>query len=70
MEKKFSGKIWRFGNDIDTDTNYPREKEVRSRIEMKCKKYAFELLKPAIWLNSPAGRYPGSRYQLWLRFQP
>lgn len=23
MEKKFSGKIWKFGNDIDTDTIIP-----------------------------------------------
>lgn len=31
MEKKFSGKIWKFGNDIDTDTIIPG-KEVLSRI--------------------------------------
>ena len=45
MEKKFSGKIWKFGNDIDTDTIIPGKRgTIPDRNEMK--KYAFELLKP------------------------
>ena len=44
MEKKFSGKIWKFGNDIDTDTIIPGKRgTIPDRNEMK--KYAFELLK-------------------------
>ena len=43
MEKKFSGKIWKFGNDIDTDTIIPGKRgTIPDRNEMK--KYAFELL--------------------------
>lgn len=45
MEKKFSGKICKFGNDIDTDTIIPGKRgTIPDRNEMK--KYAFELLKP------------------------
>lgn len=45
MEKKFSGKIWKFGNDIDTDTIIPGKRgTIPDRNEMK--KYVFELLKP------------------------
>ncbi len=45
MEKVFSGKIWKFGDDIDTDTIIPgRRGTIPSIDEMK--KYAFELLKP------------------------
>lgn len=45
MEKKFSGKIWKFGNDIDTDAIIPGKRgTIPDRNEMK--KYAFELLKP------------------------
>ena len=45
MEKKFSGKIWKFGNDIDTDTMIPGNRgTIPDRNEMN--KYAFELLKP------------------------
>lgn len=69
MEKKFSGKIWKFGNDIDTDTIIPGKRgTIPDRNEMK--KYAFEAVKTGIWLNSPAGRHPGGRNQLWLWFQP
>ena len=47
MEKKFSGKIWKFGNDIDTDTIIPGKRgTIPDRNEMK--KYAFELLKPDV----------------------
>lgn len=45
MEKKFSGKIWKFGNDIDTDTIIPGKRGTIPTIE-EMKKYAFELLKP------------------------
>lgn len=45
MEKKFSGKIWSFGNDIDTDTIIPGKRGTIPTIE-EMKKYAFELLKP------------------------
>ena len=45
VEKKFSGKIWKFGNDIDTDTIiHGKRGTIPDRNEMK--KYAFELLKP------------------------
>lgn len=45
MEKKFSGKIWKFGNDIDTDTIIPGKRGTIPDIQ-EMKKYAFELLKP------------------------
>ncbi len=45
MEKKFSGKIWKFGDDIDTDTIIPGKRGTIPTIE-EMKKYAFELLKP------------------------
>lgn len=45
MDKKFSGKIWKFGNDIDTDTIIPGKRGTIPTIE-EMKKYAFELLKP------------------------
>ena len=45
MEKVFSGKIWKFGNDIDTDTIIPGKRGTIPTIE-EMKKYAFELLKP------------------------
>lgn len=45
MEKVFSGKIWKFGDDIDTDTIIPGKRAtIPDTVEMK--KYAFELLKP------------------------
>lgn len=45
MEKEFKGKIWKFGNDIDTDTIIPGKRGTIPTIE-EMKKYAFELLKP------------------------
>lgn len=45
MEKTFSGRIWKFGNDIDTDTIIPGKRGTIPTIE-EMKKYAFELLKP------------------------
>lgn len=45
MEKEFKGKIWKFGNDIDTDTIIPGKRGTIPDIE-EMKKYAFELLKP------------------------
>lgn len=45
MKKNFSGKIWRFGDDIDTDTIIPGKRGTIPTIE-EMKKYAFELLKP------------------------
>lgn len=45
MDKKFSGKLWKFGNDIDTDTIIPGKRGTIPTIE-EMKKYAFELLKP------------------------
>lgn len=45
MEKKFSGRIWKFGDDIDTDTIIPGKRGTIPTIE-EMKKYAFELLKP------------------------
>ena len=45
MEKIFSGKIWKFGDDIDTDTIIPGKRGTIPTIE-EMKKYAFELLKP------------------------
>lgn len=45
MEKKFSGKIWKFGDDIDTDTIIPGKRGTIPTID-EMKKYAFELLKP------------------------
>lgn len=45
MEKEFKGKIWKFGDDIDTDTIIPGKRGTIPTIE-EMKKYAFELLKP------------------------
>ena len=45
MDKVFNGKIWKFGNDIDTDTIIPGKRGTIPTIE-EMKKYAFELLKP------------------------
>lgn len=45
MEMNFSGKVWLFGNDIDTDTIIPGRRGTIPTIE-EMKKYAFELLKP------------------------
>lgn len=45
METVFKGKIWKFGNDIDTDTIIPGKRGTIPTIE-EMKKYAFELLKP------------------------
>ncbi|MBO7422231.1 MAG: 3-isopropylmalate dehydratase, partial [Oscillospiraceae bacterium] len=45
MEKIFNGKIWKFGNDIDTDTIIPGKRGTIPTLE-EMKKYAFELLKP------------------------
>lgn len=54
MEKKFSGKIWKFGNDIDTDTIIPGKRGTIPTIE-EMKKYAFELLKPEFGATVQAG---------------
>ncbi len=54
MEKIFSGKIWKFGNDIDTDTIIPGKRAtIPDNEEMK--KYAFELLKPEFGSTVRAG---------------
>ncbi|HEY9575104.1 MAG TPA: aconitase/3-isopropylmalate dehydratase large subunit family protein [Lachnospiraceae bacterium] len=54
MEKKFSGKIWKFGDDIDTDTIIPGKRGTIPSIE-EMKKYAFELLKPEFASTVQAG---------------
>lgn len=54
MEKKFSGKIWKFGDDIDTDTIIPGKRGTIPTIE-EMKKYAFELLKPEFGSAVQAG---------------
>lgn len=45
MDTVFTGKVWKFGNDIDTDTIIPGKRGTIPTIE-EMKKYAFELLKP------------------------
>ncbi len=45
MDKIFSGRIWKFGDDIDTDTIIPGKRGTIPTID-EMKKYAFELLKP------------------------
>jgi len=54
MDKKFSGKIWKFGDDIDTDTIIPGKRGTIPTIE-EMKKYAFELLKPEFGSTVQAG---------------
>jgi len=54
MEKKFNGKIWKFGDDIDTDTIIPGKRGTIPTIE-EMKKYAFELLKPEFGSTVQAG---------------
>jgi len=67
MDKKFSGKIWKFGNDIDTDTIIPGKRGTIPTIE-EMKKYAFELLKPEFGSTCSGRRYFGSGYQFWVWF--
>jgi 3-isopropylmalate/(R)-2-methylmalate dehydratase large subunit len=45
MEKTFSGKIWKFGDDVDTDNIIPGRRGTIPTID-EMKKYAFEHLKP------------------------
>ena len=45
MDMEFSGRIWKFGDDIDIDTIIPGKRGTIPTIE-EMKKYAFELLKP------------------------
>lgn len=54
MEKVFSGRIWKFGDDIDTDTIIPGKRGTIPTIE-EMKKYAFELLKPEFGSSVQAG---------------
>lgn len=54
MEKRFSGRIWKFGADIDTDTIIPGKRGTIPTIE-EMKKYAFELLKPEFGSTVQAG---------------
>lgn len=54
MDKKFSGKIWKFGDDIDTDTIIPGKRGTIPTID-EMKKYAFELLKPEFGSTVQAG---------------
>lgn len=54
MDKIFSGKIWKFGDDIDTDTIIPGKRGTIPTIE-EMKKYAFELLKPEFGSAVQAG---------------
>ena len=54
MEKRFSGIIWKFGDDIDTDTIIPGKRGTIPTIE-EMKKYAFELLKPEFGSTVQAG---------------
>lgn len=54
MDKIFSGKIWKFGDDIDTDTIIPGKRGTIPTIE-EMKKYAFELLKPEFGSTVQAG---------------
>lgn len=54
MDKIFSGKIWKFGDDIDTDTIIPGKRGTIPTIE-EMKKYAFELLKPEFGATVQAG---------------
>lgn len=54
MEKRFSGRIWKFGDDIDTDTIIPGKRGTIPTID-EMKKYAFELLKPEFGSTVQAG---------------
>ena len=45
MDMEFCGKIWKFGDDIDTDTIIPGKRGTIPTIE-EMKHYAFELIKP------------------------
>jgi len=47
MERNFSGKIWKFGDDIDTDVIIPTQYLAIPTIE-EMKKYAFEPLRPEL----------------------
>lgn len=54
MDKIFSGRIWKFGDDIDTDTIIPGKRGTIPTID-EMKKYAFELLKPEFGSTVQAG---------------
>ena len=47
MEKKFSGKIWKFGNDIDTDIIIPTQHLSYETMD-EIKVHAFEPLRPEL----------------------
>jgi 3-isopropylmalate dehydratase small subunit len=54
MDKKYEGRIWKMGDDIDTDTIIPgRRGTIPTLDEMG--KYAFELLRPEFAAESKAG---------------
>lgn len=47
MEKKFSGRIWKLGNDIDTDIIIPTQFLAKETVD-EMKKYAFYPLRPEL----------------------
>ena len=54
MDRIFQGKIWNFGDDIDTDTIIPGKRGTIPTIE-EMKHYTFELLKPEFASTVQAG---------------
>lgn len=69
MDTKFNGKIWTFGDDIDTDTIIPGKRGTIPTIE-EMKRYAFELLKPEFGTAVKPGGHPRCGQELWLRIFP
>ena len=49
MDTKFNGKIWTFGDDIDTDTIIPGKRGTIPTIE-EMKRYAFDVY-PKNWTH-------------------
>ncbi|MEH0874036.1 3-isopropylmalate dehydratase [Pectobacterium cacticida] len=54
MDKQFKGRIWKMGDDIDTDTIIPGRRGTIPTLE-EMSKYAFELLRPEFSKNSKDG---------------
>lgn len=54
MEKTYKGRIWKMGDDIDTDTIIPGRRGTIPTLE-EMGKYAFELLRPEFAAESKPG---------------
>ncbi|KRM06080.1 MAG: 3-isopropylmalate dehydratase [Liquorilactobacillus ghanensis] len=54
MKRTYQGRVWKMGDDIDTDTIIPGKRGTIPTMD-EMKKYAFELLRPDFAKDSKAG---------------